>query len=65
MDKFNWRKPFIRASDKDPGYVIYRNDSAQIVIVKFRNGWEAPYDLQGNPIYIHHEEHKLVNNKEV
>lgn len=58
---FDWRRPFVRQSDHLKGWVIYRNDSARIVVVRFECGWEAPYDLQGNPVYIFNEEHKLVN----
>lgn len=60
-DDFCWNHHFVRTSDSLPGQVVYMNDKAQIVVVRFGNNHEVLYEMDGTPLRLYMRDHRLVN----
>ena len=59
---FDFTKQFVRESDGESGYVVFRSDIGRIVIVRFpRIGVEMAYMMSGVPFWVHNHEHRLIN----
>ena len=60
--EFDYCRPFHRASDGEPGRVLYYNAKARVAVVEFLGGWQSVYDLEGRPVYLHQQEQTLIND---